>query len=142
MLGAALDKLDPAVQVFLLDGAEAGLQHQMANIEPYDSAIVVVGNLHGDTGRTGTYVKHKVSRPKGHSRDQELAPAKVLKGSQHLRPGVVRGGNPIEEVLGEGSLYGDRRSGFRQRGCSVLAFICLHSLSSIELFSVYAISRN
>src|SRR5512136_2868395 len=103
MLSAALDKLDSAVQVLLLDGAEASFQHQVANIEPHDSTIMVVGNLHGNTGCTGTYVKRKVSGPKGHSRDQEPAPAKVLKESQHLRPGIVRGGNAIEQVLGKGS---------------------------------------
>jgi hypothetical protein len=69
MLSASLDKLDSAVQVFLLDGAEASFQHQVANIEPYYSTIMVVGNLQGDTGCTGTYVKHKVSRLKSHSRD-------------------------------------------------------------------------
>jgi hypothetical protein len=61
--------LDPAVQAFLLDGTEASFQHHVANIEPHDLAIMVVGNLQGDTGCTGTYVKHNVSRPKSHSRD-------------------------------------------------------------------------
>jgi hypothetical protein len=69
MLSAALDKLDSAVQVFLLDSPEASFQHEVTNIEPHDSAIMVVGNLQGDTGCTGAYVKHKLSRPKSHSRD-------------------------------------------------------------------------
>jgi hypothetical protein len=61
--------LDSAVQIFLLDGAEAGLQHQLASIEPHDSATMVVGNLQGDAGCAGTYVKHKVSLPTSHLRD-------------------------------------------------------------------------
>jgi hypothetical protein len=69
MLSATLDKLDSAVQTSLLNGAKASLQHQVANIKPHDFAIMVVGNLQGNTGCTGTYVKHKVSRLKSHLRD-------------------------------------------------------------------------
>src|SRR4030043_1385298 len=140
MLGAALNKLDSTVQVFLLDGAEASFQHQVANIEPHDSAIMVVGNLQGDAGCTGTYVKHEVFRPRSYSRDQELAPMKVLKESQHLRPGVVRRGNPIEQVLGKGSADWDRRLRFNRRSQVVRSLICLHYLSSSELSFVHTTS--
>jgi len=84
----------------------------VANIEPHDLAIMVVDNLQSDTGCTGTYVKHKLSGPNSHLRDQEFAPTKVLKEGQHLRPGVVGVGNTIEQVLGKGSADWARGLGF------------------------------